>query len=281
MLFSWFRNRRRRKILAEPFPVRWEEIVRRNVSHYPRLTPAEQAKLRDITQVFITEKDWVGCGGLFVNEEMKVTIAALAALLLLGIEHDYYAHVKLVVVYPTAFHTPVADDEWEDDELSDTLASGQAVYRGPVLLAWDEVLPEGRNPDEGFNVVIHEFAHQLDYLDNLVNGTPPLADAALEARWRYVMTVAYEDHRREVNRGADMTFFSEHAADSETEFFADATEAFYCRPSDMKADYPELYQLLEAYYRVDPEKWFSSAASPKQEGGTRVDGSVDLPQSGG
>jgi Mlc titration factor MtfA (ptsG expression regulator) len=255
MLFSWLRNRRRRKLLAEPFPVRWEAFLNKNVGHYPRLAPAEQATLRDATRVLVAEKEWEGCGGLFVTEEMKVTIAAQAALLLLGADHDYYARVDSVIVYPGSFRTPVAEDDWEDDCLSETVLSGQAVYRGPVILSWDEVLPEGRDPDLGYNVVIHEFAHQLDFLDNLVNGTPPLGDRDLEARWRYVMTVAFEDHRRAVDRDEE-TFFTEHAAESETEFFADATEAFYCRPADMTADYPEVYQLLAAYYRVDPVKWF-------------------------
>jgi len=92
-----------------------------------------------------------------------------------------------------------------------------------------------------------------------VNGTPPLGDRALEARWRYVMTVAYEDHRRAVNKGEEETFFDEHAAENETEFFADATEAFFCRPEDMKELYPEVYQLFAAYYRVDPVKWFAES----------------------
>jgi Mlc titration factor MtfA (ptsG expression regulator) len=257
MIFSWLRSRRRRRLLAEPFPVRWEPFLRTNVGHYPLLSPAEQARLRDTARVLVAEKTWEGAHGLFVTEEMKVTIAAQAALLLLGADHDYYARVDSVVVYPSSFRTPVAEDGWEDDELSDTVLAGQAVYRGPVILSWDEVLPEGRDPDAGYNVVVHEFAHQLDFLDNLVNGTPPLGDRELEARWRYVMTVAYEDHRRAVNKGEEETFFDEHAADNETEFFADATEAFFCRPEDMQDMYLEVYKLFAAYYRVDPVKWFA------------------------
>src|SRR4051794_39794649 len=103
MFFSWLRNRRRRKLLAEPFPIRWEAILNRNVGHYPLLSPDERARLRDTTRVLIAEKVWEGCGGLFVSEEMKVTIAAQAALLLLGLEHDYYHRVTSVVVYPAEF----------------------------------------------------------------------------------------------------------------------------------------------------------------------------------
>jgi Mlc titration factor MtfA (ptsG expression regulator) len=253
-MFSWLRRRRRRRLLAGPFPVRWEEILRHNVGHYPLLPPPEQARLRDITRILLNEKEWRGAGGLFVTEEMRVTIAAQAALLLLGADHNYYARVTAVVVYPGEFRTPRREDDWEDDELSDTILAGQAVDRGPVILSWEEVLPEGRNPEAGYNVVIHEFAHQLDYLDAVISG-PALDDPALTRRWRYVMTVALEDHKRAIKAGGE-TFFTAHAAENETEFFADTTEAFYCSPTTLKAEYPEIYQLLAAYYRVDPVQWF-------------------------
>lgn len=254
-MFAWFRNRRRRKLLAEPFPIRWEGFLRQNVGHFPRLLPAEQARLRDLTRILVAEKEWEGCGGLFVTEEMKVTIAAEAALLLLGADHDYYARVPSIVLFPGEIRTPVAEDGWEDDGLSDGVLDGQAHYRGPVILSWGVLLPEAQDPDGGYNVVIHEFAHQLDYLDNVVNGTPPLDDPELEKRWRYVMTVAFEDHRRQIDTGEE-PFFSEQAAETETEFFADATEAFYCNPVGLRGENAGVYDLLKSYYRVDPVKWF-------------------------
>lgn len=254
-MFSFFRKRRRRKLLDEPFPPWWEQILVRNVGHYPRLSPSEQAKLRDIARVLIAEKKWEGVGGLFCTDEIKVTVAAQAALLLLGIEHDYYPRVASVVVYPDNFRTPNPEDDWEDDELSDDILSGQAVYRGPVILAWRDVLDEGRDPACGANVVVHEFAHQLDFLDNEGNGTPPLADKAAERHWHAVMQAAYDAHRKELASGAE-TFFTEHAGDDETEFFADATEAFYCDPHGLLEVAPAVYELLKGYYRVDPTAWF-------------------------
>src|SRR4051794_36102245 len=170
MIFSWLRARRRRKLLAEPFPSWWQPHLDRNVGHYAILSPAEQARLRDGARVLIAEKRWLGRGGLFVTEEMKVTIAAQAALLLLGADRGYFPRTRDVVVFPTEFRTPTALDDWEDDELSDTFSAGQAVNRGPVLLAWDDVLREGREPACGYNVVLHEFAHQLDYADGASAG---------------------------------------------------------------------------------------------------------------
>ncbi len=196
---------------------------------------------------------------------MRVTTAAQAALLLLGSDRDYYPTVRDVIVFPTEFRTPVAGDDWEDDFLSDTSLAGQAVDRGPVLLAWDEVQREGRDPHAGYNVVVHEFAHQLDFADRIAAGTPDLADRALEARWKYVMAVAFRDHRDAVRANRPDAFFTAHAADDEMEFFADATEAFYCRPADLKELHPEMYGLLAAYYRVDPIAWFGADEQDKIE----------------
>lgn len=254
MLFSWLRTRRRRKLLAEPFPVRWEAILQKNVGHYPHLSPPEQARLRDVTRVLIAEKSWYGRGGLFVTEEMRVTVAAGAALLLLGDDHDFYPDVPLVNLYPEKLRTPVFEDGWEDDGLSESEADGQAVYRHAVLLSWPDVIAEMPDPGCGRNVVLHEFAHQLDFRDGIAGAAPPLGDRELMNRWRYVMGVAFADHRRAVAAGEE-TFFYDIAADNEAEFFADATEAFYCDPHGLRAEHPEVYRLLAAYYRVDPAGW--------------------------
>jgi Mlc titration factor MtfA (ptsG expression regulator) len=257
MFLSWLRTRRRRKLLSEPFPVRWTALLDRNVGHYPLLSPIQQARLRDVVRILIAEKQWLGRGGLFVSEEMKVTIAAQAALMLLGADHGYFSRVREVVVFPSDFRTPVADDNWEDDWLSETPLAGQAVNRGPVVLAWDQALSEGSDPDAGYNVVIHEFAHQLDYLDSLSCGVPSLDDPSLETRWRYVIATAFEDHCRAVQKGDPNAFFTVHAADNEAEFFADITETFYCRPKDLQEFNSEIYQLLAAYFAIDPIRWFA------------------------
>src|SRR5580765_7126876 len=110
MLFSWLRARRRRKLLAEPFPIRWIAFLERNVGHYALLSPVEQARLRDLARVLMAEKQWLGRGGLFISEEMRVTIAAQAALLLLGDDRGYFKRVREAVVFSTVFRTPVAED---------------------------------------------------------------------------------------------------------------------------------------------------------------------------
>lgn len=259
-MFSWLRNRRRQRLLAEPFPPHWEAILRKNVAHYLRLSAAEQAKLRDIVRVFIAEKLWEPARGFHVTEEMKLTIAAQASLMLLGLkDHDYFARVTSVIVYPGQFRRPDAEDNTYEDDLAEEIADGMANYRGPVILAWNQVLPESRDPAMGFSVVIHEFTHQLDFLDEYTDGTPPLPSAEARERWATVMSAAFERHKEDLNRGEE-TFFSEQAGDSETEFFADAAEAFFCTPAALHEEEPDVYALLRDFFGVDPALWFERPA---------------------
>jgi Mlc titration factor MtfA (ptsG expression regulator) len=128
-----------------------------------------------------------------------------------------------------------------------------------VILSWSQLLVEAREPELGYNVALHEFAHQLDFLTNSIDGTPPLGDRILERRWQLTMQEAFERHRSRLAQGQE-TFFTDHAGDHETEFFADATEAFYCRPHDLESEEPEVFSLLQAYFRVDPRVWFPEEA---------------------
>src|SRR2546430_427674 len=128
MIFSWLRDRRRRKILDEPFPPQWEQILQKNVAHWPRLDADERAKLKDSIQIIVAEKRWEGANRFPINDEVKVTIAAQAAILLLGLTHDYYMRVPSIVVYPRSFEIPDLDEFGEiDDTFPPFVASGQAV----------------------------------------------------------------------------------------------------------------------------------------------------------
>src|SRR5262245_42421319 len=190
--------------------------------------------MRDVTRILVAEKNWVGCGGMMITEEVKVTVAAQAAIPILAADHEFYARVQSVLVYPNEFRTPNPEDDYEDDELSDTVLGGQAWYRGPVIVSWKESLSEGRDPECGQNVVIHEFVHQIDFLDYEANGAPPIKDRDLARRWQAAMAAAYKEHTAALDRGERETFFTEHAGDDETEFFADAAEAFFCAPGGLK-----------------------------------------------
>src|SRR5262249_45350544 len=129
---------------------------------FDRLTREEQERLLTAVKVFVAERSWEGCSGLVLTDEIKVTIAGHACRMLLGLRHDYFGHVPAILVYPSAFLVP--PDEQAQGVAGPTAALGQAWYRGPVVLAWDEVLEDSLDVGTGQNVVLHEFAHQLDYL---------------------------------------------------------------------------------------------------------------------
>lgn len=255
MFFSWLRNRRRRNLLAQPFPAAWEEILARNVRHDARLPPELRAKLRNLIKVFVAEKEWVGCGGLEMTDEIRVTIAAQACLLLLGVEDFYFDRVRTILVYPSTFVKP---PEWQrhggliEEEEEPTL--GEAWHRGPVVLSWKHVRRSGRKKDQGRNVVLHEFAHQLDGLDGEMGGTPPLRGPEEYRRWNEVVTAEFGALAESVRHGED-TWLDPYGATNEAEFFAVVTEHFFEEAAQLRKYYPELYQVLSDFYRLDPAAW--------------------------
>jgi Mlc titration factor MtfA (ptsG expression regulator) len=238
---------------VQPFPESWRTFLQTNVFHYRLLRKIERARLRDDIRVFIAGKTWEGCGGLTVTEEMQVTIAAQACLMLLGHEHDSFSRVQSILIYPSAFQ--VTDEALEDAGRLPLAASGQAVYRGPVILAWDAVLADGRDPSLGRNLIIHEFAHQLDFVDGCADGTLALEGEALE-RWQEVLTAEYDRLRRHVRHGRN-TFLGDYAATNKTEFFAVASERFFTQPAKLRHYHPALYEVLDETYAVDPGEWFA------------------------
>jgi hypothetical protein len=251
VILSLLRRRRRARLLATPFPGEWLGYLERNVPLYSRLPEPDRARLRDTLRVLVNEKHWEGCGGLEMTDEVKVTIAAHAALLLLGIDHDYFARVLSILVYPSGFRSP---DGWQRPDGTVDLgvgALGEAWYDGPIVLAWDSVLAGARDVKDGRNVVLHEFAHQLDYLDGVADGTPPLRTQADYGRWQEVMTREFEQLKRESEHGHPKVLDS-YGATNHAEFFAVVTEAFFEKPRQMYVRHPELYAVLSEYYGQDP-----------------------------
>ena len=255
-MFEWWRERRREKILEQPFPEEFEVFLTRNVGHYGRLDADEQKRLRELVQVFIAEKHWEGCGGLDLTDEMRVTIAAQACLLVLELPHRLYENVESIFVYPSAVVRPEQEAgvfvQPRQIVASGPLALfGEAHVRGPVVLAWDRVLRDGRNKRDGHNLVYHEFAHKLDMLDGSADGTPPLETREERARWRQVCERAYLDLRARSSRG-EPSFIDEYGASNEAEFFAVVTEHFFDQPHALRREEPALYEALARFYRQDP-----------------------------
>ena len=245
----WGGKHAREKLLAQPFPNGWDAYLEGNIAFFRKLSAGEQARLRNIVRVMVAEKSWEGCHDLQLTDEMKVTIAGQAGLMLLGIDHSYFDRVPTILVYPSGFRIP--RDRFREG--SDGVI-GEAVYHGPVILAWDEVLPQGRHPSLGESVVIHEFAHQLDFLDGYAGGTPEIPDAKQAEHWEEVMASAYANHLHDLQTGRE-TLLGEYAGSNRTEFFAVVSERYFMTPKLCKRSYPDLYDLLLSYYRVEPIKW--------------------------
>ena len=254
-MFQWLSNLRRKKLTEMPFPSAWEEIVRSNVAHYCMLDASEQTQLKALIQVFFAEKYWEGCGGLELTDEIRVTISAQACLLLLGLPHEFYRNVSTILVYPSTVVPP--KPKLGHFEIAFAPVEGvhpiigQAFRQGPVIRIWDAVLHSGRHPEQGHNVVYHEFAHKLDMLDGTVDGTPPLTDLDEFRDWVVICSREYLRLKSEVKTGKK-SFLSAYGSTNEAEFFSVATEEFFDRPLRMKEHSPDLYRVLKEYYRQDP-----------------------------
>lgn len=250
-----FKHRRRERLRAQPFPAAWQRIIERNVAVYRRLPPEDQRELLGHVQVLLAEKDFEGCGGLELTDEIRVTIAAEAAVLLLHRDTDYYPELKSILVYPTAYvvsdERPVGGGMWTE---SDEVRLGHtAPTLGALVIAWDDALRGARMLDDGSNVVFHEFAHQLDFEDRVVDGTP-LLEPRQYASWARVLSPEYDALRRAASE-AQPTLIDQYGATNPAEFFAVLTELFFERPTELRERHAELYEELKGFYRQDPATW--------------------------
>jgi len=254
----WWRAYRQRRVMSHPFPARWRKVLQRRVPMVRRMPVDLQLQLKKHIQIFIAEKPFIGCAGLQVTEEMRVVIAAQACLLVLNRSLQHFAHVRQILVYPGTFiiERTVTDSigVQQDERLA---LSGESWEQGQVILSWQDTLDGAAVADDGRNVVLHEFAHQLDQENGAAQGAPPptAGDTQYNARrWKQVLSQAYAHLQSQVQHG-EQGLFNHYGAQSPAEFFAVATEAFFEQASEMAEHYPALYQELRGYYKVDPVSW--------------------------
>jgi Mlc titration factor MtfA (ptsG expression regulator) len=251
VIFSWLRRHRRERIGAAPFPNAWLEIIRAKVLLYSRLSEERQAFVRRYVQVFVAEKNWEGCRGLKMTDEIRVTIAAQVAIFVLGRREVYFDRLISILVYPTQFVVRSQNVGSESTPEWEMGADGQAADSRVVVLAWPEVERGGLDDDEG-NVVFHEFAHQYDRLTGgEADGMPPLDNPEQYRRWGEVTDYEFRRLRHRCRRGLP-TFLGCYGATDRREFFAVATETFFVYPQTFRVRLPKLYQLLSEVYRLDP-----------------------------
>lgn len=246
------RWRRSLNFRTDPIPETWHAIIERNVP-LTRKLPADQFnRLLRFTQLFLHDKQIEGCGGLEVTEEIQVTVAAQACLLLLGIDAGCYPGLRTVLIYPTPYpkiKTDLHAGGWEEERVQ--WNAGESWSNGIVVLAWNRSREGARNAFDGRNVILHEFAHQLDQLDGAADGIAPVAEGHNIRAWANVL----ERHLgllRKALRKRRKTVMREYGATNKAEFFAVATEAFFEKPHQLKKRRPDLYEALQRIYRMDP-----------------------------
>ena len=251
-MFAWLTEHRRRTILAEPFLPAWIDILRRNVPLYACLALEEQSRLGDLVRILISEKNWEGCGGLTLTDEIKVAIAGQACLLILNLDREIYPNVESILVYPAAFvaRRKSVSAAGVVEEASRVLL-GEAWSTGPVIVSWAGAHGGAIDPTDGSSVVYHEFAHKLDMRDGSADGVPRLADDAQYDTWARVMSAEYADLVKQAQDGQESLLDSYGAVDA-AEFFAVATECFFGKSVRMRETHPDLYSVLCGFYRQDP-----------------------------
>jgi Mlc titration factor MtfA (ptsG expression regulator) len=242
-------------IKSKPFPKKWDSLLAVNLPIYSSLNTEEKRRLQKLIQLFITKKRFVGCAGLTITDNMKVTIAAEACLLLLNHPKTaVYPKLYSVLVYPGAFRT-----EREQQQSDGTVSiashnlSGESWSNGKVVLSWDDVVAGASDFTDGQNVVLHEFAHQLDSHSGSTNGAPPLRRKTY-GTWSKVLSEEFEDLQKACFR-RHKTVMDHYGATNPAEFFAVATEAFFEKPKQLYLKHQELYEELRLYYQADPRQW--------------------------
>lgn len=258
MFFFRNRNTQREKWLDAGFPREWADILRQRMWQYSHLPRSLRERVENVATVMFHERQWTGGNGYQVTDVMRVTIAANAALLTLGLDEPYYFdRLTDIIIYPRPFFlTADQATHWSTDPVFGSAVEsprlGEAWHRGPVLLAWSSILhPERSNHT---NVILHELAHHLDGLDGDMSGAPPMSDSNQLRDWFRVTEEHFLQLVGQVRRD-EATLLDHYGASDRVEFFAVATECFFERPHDLKQRHPRLFEVLATYFRHDPTTW--------------------------
>lgn len=256
-LALWIPRLRLKKAINAPFPEEWVTLLEQNIQVYKKLPMPLRLQLRNLIKQFLHQKHFTGAGGLEMSDEIRVTIAAEACMLVLNRSSRVYPRLRYIIVYPTTFVVKRSNTDFTGvvDHGSRNLL-GESWQAGKVILAWDSVRHGARNFLDGQNVVLHEFAHQLDSETGSANGAPLLGGASGYAMWASVLSGEFEK-LQSASRRRKRSLMDHYGATNPAEFFAVATETFFEKPRQMAKDHDELFNILKSYYRIDPREWQS------------------------
>jgi Mlc titration factor MtfA (ptsG expression regulator) len=239
------------RLPADPVPDDWRNILARNVPLAPGTQPADTDHLLRVARLLLAEVPFEGCGGLELTDEIRVTIAATAALLLYRLPYPRFTKLVRVLVYPDIF-VPVRSPSRRDVLITeDDPSLGQAWMNGVVVLSWAAVRRDAENHMAEGSVVLHEMAHILDAEDGIFDGKPMLDDLSQGEEWAAVLQRDFARQRDAMEAGDDPPL-NDYAAKNHAEFFAVATEAFFGLPHELRSRLPDLYEQMRRFFRQDP-----------------------------
>lgn len=246
---------RRNRITENPFPDDWRRILKRRVPYFRCLPTDLQLQVKRHMQIFITEKQFVGCNGLNVTDEMRVIIAFYACLLILNRPAYYYPSLRQILIYPAEF---IVDKQLTDEagvvQHERQILAGESWVQGQVILSWEDSRESAANPHDGYNVIIHEFAHQLDMESGDANGAPMLDDVDDYESWSNVLGEEFNRLAMQAQT-REASLLDHYGATDPAEFFAVISETFFEQPRELADESPQLYEQLRRFYRVDPANW--------------------------
>lgn len=249
----WSKQQARAKLLETALSDHQRAIVARQVPLTQRLPHAFRSKLEGKINAFLDQIEFVGCNGLEVTEEMRLSIAAQACILVVNSD-AWYKHLRTILVYPNAFKSRSTEYDGFVATERETVRLGESWSRGPVVLSWAHAEQDALNDNDGRNVVLHEFAHQIDDLSGHTDGAPILRDGQSFGEWAFVFDKAYERHVQDVERGRK-TVLDAYGAESPEEFFAVAIEVFFEKPQALHREEPEVYGQLAELFQLEPLSW--------------------------
>ena len=249
-----FQRHRREKLFHKPLPPEWIQILKDNMPLYALLPQELLPTLHGCINLFLDEKEFFGCDGLEITEQMRLTIAGNASILLLKRDIHRYTGFTSILVYPETYVANEVEYDGLVEIHQQSARAGESWHRGPVILSWSDILDDRLKEHHGHNVILHEFAHKLDEENTIMDGLPILRNSADYKEWAEVLTKEYAALRRRVSRGKN-TVMDGYGTVSPAEFFAVATETFFEKSAEMKNKLPELYEQLKKFYDLDPATW--------------------------
>ncbi|MFT4927295.1 MAG: Mlc titration factor MtfA (ptsG expression regulator) [Phenylobacterium sp.] len=246
---------KRNKIRRQPFPAVWRKIIKKRMPYFATMPTDLQLQLKKHIQVFIAEKTFVGYEGITINDDIKVTVAAQACLLLLNRKTDYYPKLQTIVIYPSAF----IKKQFETNEIGleaekTSVMLGESWEFGKVILSWQHAVEGAKIPNDGANVVIHEFAHQLDQETGSANGAPWLGKTGNVRCWSAVFEKEFAQLKQQTELGVE-SLLDSYGATNPAEFFAVASEVYFEQAHQLYQQHRSLYRQLRQFYQVDPVNW--------------------------